>query len=45
MTKNYGVLLYEFPSFLYKMKNHAFFSGLFCPFNCSYYLRTTNQKK
>lgn len=26
MTKNYDVLLYDFPCFLYKMKNHAFFS-------------------
>lgn len=25
MTKNYDVLLYDFPCFLYKMKNHAFF--------------------
>lgn len=29
MTKNYDVLLYDFPCFLYKMKNHAFFLDCF----------------
>lgn len=33
MTKNYDVLLYDFPCFLYKMKNHAFFLWIVLSFH------------